>query len=78
VIGWGDFREIGDSSSDHVLCHTKLNRIVDLPWARTSVHLVEAETDLTISVRADGHVFIDATIVPPRLLDAELASVADR
>ncbi len=51
---------------------------VDLPWARTSVHLAEAETDLTISVRADGHVFVGPNFVPLPLLDAELASIADR
>jgi biopolymer transport protein ExbD len=51
---------------------------VDLPWARTSVHLAEAETDLTISVRADGRLFVGSNLVPLRLLDAELASIAHR
>ena len=51
---------------------------VDVPWASSSTHLPEAETDLIISVRADGHVFVGPNLVPPRLLPAELASIAER
>jgi biopolymer transport protein ExbD len=51
---------------------------VNVPWASTSTRLPEADTDLTITVRADGHVFVGPNVVPQRFLDAELASIARR
>lgn len=51
---------------------------VDVPSSQRSELLPEAETDLTITARADGHVYVGAVLVPHHFLAAELASIADR
>jgi len=51
---------------------------IQVPWASTSTRLAESETDLTISVGADGAVFIGPNVVPRRLLADELVNIAER
>ena len=59
-----------------IICNFGSNVVV--PWASTSTLLPETTTDLAITVRADGDVFVGPNLIPRRLLEVELASIAQR
>lgn len=61
-------------STTPIVCGVGPN--IEVPWANTASQLVESETDLTISIRADGSVFVGPNLVPRRLLRAELVAIA--
>lgn len=51
---------------------------VSLPWATTATRVHGADTDLQITVRKNGEIFVGQQRVPAAHLAAELRTLADR
>ncbi|HEY0156815.1 MAG TPA: biopolymer transporter ExbD [Thermoanaerobaculia bacterium] len=51
---------------------------VSLPWATTATRVHGAETDLEITIRKTGEIFVGQNRVPAAQLAAELRTLADR